>query len=52
MSLAASLSEIEVQYIDADPRTEDIILPPGGNEIGLSNKTINNWRTHLNAVRM
>ena len=51
MSLAASLTDIKVDYIDAISHADGVILPPGGADLRLNNETVNNWRTHLNAIR-
>ena len=52
MSLAASLTDIKVGYIDAVSHTDGVILPPGGVNLRLNNESVNNSRTHLNAIRM
>lgn len=51
MSLAAYLTGIEVDYVGAVSQRQDIVLPPGGEELHLNNGTIKNWRTHTNAIR-
>lgn len=51
MSLAASLSGLDVIYADGSINTSDKMLPPGGTEIGLNQGSLDAWRAHVGVIR-
>lgn len=51
MSLAAALSDIDIEYIDGVTEVLEKTLPPGGKETNLSKGSLGAWRAHVNVLR-
>jgi hypothetical protein len=52
MSLAAALSDIEIEYVDGNTHVDEKTLPPGGVETNLNEGSLNAWRAHMDVARM
>ena len=50
MSLAAELSQLQIDHIDGVTEVSSLVLPPGSRE-GLKAGDLGAWRAHMNAVR-
>ncbi|OJD34676.1 glycosyltransferase family 25 protein [Diplodia corticola] len=51
MSLAAALTDMEIEYVDGVTEVTERALPPGGKEANLNRAALGSWRAHLNAIR-
>ncbi|KAK0650313.1 hypothetical protein DIS24_g6964 [Lasiodiplodia hormozganensis] len=51
MSLAAALSDLDIEYIDGVTEVLEKTLPPGGKETNLSKGSLGAWRAHVNVLR-
>ena len=52
MSLAAALTNLQIDYIDGVTEVDNKTLPPGGKEVNLDSGDLGNWRAHMNIARM
>ena len=52
MSLAAALTDLQVDYIDGVTGVDRESLPPGGIDTNLDPGGLGNWRAHMNIARM
>ena len=52
MSLAAALTDLQIDYIDGVTELDKKTLPPGGKEANLASGALGNWRAHMNIARM
>lgn len=51
MSLAAALSDLDIEYIDGVTEVLEKTLPPGGKETTLNKGNLGAWRAHVNVMR-
>lgn len=51
MSLAASFSDLQIEYVDGVTEVEEKTLPPGAKEVGLKKGNLGAWRAHINVIR-
>ena len=52
MSLAAALTDLQIDYVDGVTEVDNKTLPPGGKEVNLHSGALGNWRAHMNIARM
>ena len=52
MSLAAALTDLQIDYVDGVTEVDNKTLPPGGKEVNLNTGALGNWRAHMNIARM
>lgn len=52
MSLAAALTDLQVDYVDGVTEVDNKTLPPGGKEVNLDSGCLGNWRAHMNIARL
>ena len=52
MSLAAALTDLQIDYVDGVTEVDNKTLPPGGKEVNLDSGGLGNWRAHMNIARM
>ena len=52
MSLAAALTDLQIDYVDGVSEVDNRTLPPGGREVNLHSGGLGNWRAHMNIARM
>ena len=52
MSLAAALTNLQIDYVDGVTAVDAKILPPGGKDTNLDSGGLGNWRAHMNIARM
>lgn len=52
MSLAAALTDLQIDYVDGVIEVDQRSLPPGGKEVNLDSGDLGNWRAHMNIARM
>lgn len=51
-SLAAALTGLQVEFVDAATQIDDKAWPPGGIKTKLNAGGAGNWRSHMNAVEL
>lgn len=52
MSLAATYTGLETEYVDGVTHVENKTLPPGGLDGGFDAGSIQAWRAHMNVMRL
>lgn len=52
MSLAAALTDLEIEYVDGVSEVDKKSLPPGAKETNLAKGSLYAWRAHMNVLRM
>ena len=52
MSLAAALTDLQIEYVDGVNNVDNRTLPPGGKKSNLALGPLGNWRAHMNIARM
>lgn len=52
MSVAAALTDLQIDYVDGVTEVDRNSLPPGGKEMNLDTGGLGNWRAHMNIARM
>ena len=52
VSLAAALTDLQIDYVDGVFEVDEKSLPPGGKETKLDPGALGNWRAHMNIARM
>ncbi|KAK4494106.1 hypothetical protein PRZ48_014404 [Zasmidium cellare] len=52
MSLAASLTGLQIEYVDGVTEIEERLLPPGAEKAKLGNGALGAWRAHMNVARL
>ncbi|KAF2101184.1 hypothetical protein NA57DRAFT_34782 [Rhizodiscina lignyota] len=52
ITLAAALTDLELEFVDGVTEVAEKALPPGGKEVKLNKGGLGNWRAHLNIMRM
>lgn len=50
-SLAAALTGLEFEFVDGVTDVSRRALPPGGENLGLSDGALGNWRAHMNVAQ-
>ncbi|KAK7732139.1 hypothetical protein SLS57_001119 [Botryosphaeria dothidea] len=51
MSLAASFSDLQIEYVDGVTEVDEKTLPPGAKEVDLKKGNLGAWRAHINVIR-
>ena len=51
MSLAAHLTDLQVEYVDGATEVDKKTLPPGAKEVNLTTGELGNWRAHMNIAQ-
>ncbi|EME40818.1 glycosyltransferase family 25 protein [Dothistroma septosporum NZE10] len=51
LSLAATLTGLEVEYVDGATEFDEGLLPPGGDPAKIGKGSIGAWRAHMNVAR-
>jgi len=51
MSLAAALTGLDFEFVDGVTDVSRRALPPGGENLGLSDGALGNWRAHMNVAQ-
>lgn len=52
MSLAAALTDLQIDYVDGVTEVDQKSLPPGAQKVNLDSGGLGNWRAHMNIARM
>ena len=50
-SLAAASTGLEFEFVDGVADVSHRALPPGGENLGLTNGALGNWRAHMNVAQ-
>lgn len=50
-SLAAALTDLDIEYVNGDIEVDEKALPPGAEEVNMSKGAIGAWRAHMNIAR-
>ena len=52
MSLAAALTDLQMNYVDGVTEVDPKSLPPGAKKVNVDQGSLGSWRAHMNIATM